>query len=93
MSPTIQKFVELERRKEEIRKYFDELQAAMEAVAKEVGVGTMFQDEQGIVYRIVSPDGRYVHFDKFACERTKREGETRGTLSAKEAKEAGFDVK
>ena len=94
MSPVIQKFLELERRKEEVKKYFDELQAALEAVSAEVGVGGMFQDpSDGTVFKVEIPDGRFVKFDKIGYVRTKREGEVRGSLSVKEAREAGFDVK
>lgn len=94
MSPAMQKFVELERRKNEVKKYFDELQQALEAVSAEIGVGGFFQDpSDGTVFRIVVPEGRFVAFDKLGYERTKREGEARGTLSVKAAEEAGFKVK
>lgn len=89
----MQKFVELEKRKNEVKKYFDELQSALEAVSAEVGVNGMFQDDAGTVYKIVIPDGKFVTFDKLGYERTKREGEARGTLSVKAAEEAGFKVK
>jgi len=86
------KFLELEKKKDEVKKYFDELQASCEAVAKEIGLGTMFQDAQGTVYRIVVPEGRYVHFDKYGYERTRRGDEKSGSLSLKDARAAGFAV-
>jgi hypothetical protein len=86
------KFVELEKQKETVKKYFDDLQNALEAVVDEIGVDCYFQDEAGTVYKTVIPDGRFVKFEKLSYERTKRPGEARGTLSVKEAKEAGFTV-
>jgi hypothetical protein len=93
MTPAMQKFVELERKKEEVKKYFEDLQVALEAVIAEVGIGGYFQDEQGIVYKTTVPDGRFVKFDRVGYDRTKREGEARGSLSVKEAEGAGFKVK
>lgn len=86
------KFIALEKKKEEIKKYFDELTAATEAVAKEIGIGGMFQDAEGTVYHIVIPDGRFVHFDKIGYERTRRAGEKQGSLALKTARERGFVV-
>ena len=87
------KFVELERQKEVVKKYFDDLQTVLEMVAEEVGIDGYFQDpSDGTVFKVVVPDGRFVKFEKLGYERTKRSGETRGTLSVKEAKEAGFTV-
>jgi hypothetical protein len=84
------RFVELERKKEEVKKYFDELNTAVETVSKEVGVNGMFQDEQGIVYKVVIPEGKFVYFEKISYVRTRRPHEKRGDLSMKEAESAGF---
>ncbi len=86
------KFVALERKKEDIKKFFDELNAACEAVVKEVGVNGYFQDDQGIVYKVVVPEGKFVHFEKFSYVRTRRPHEKRGDLSMKEAEGAGFTL-
>lgn len=86
------KFVELEQKKEEVKRYFDELRAATEAVAKEVGVNGYFQDHAGIVYKIVEPEGKFVTFDKISYVRTRRAHEKRGDLSMKEAEGAGFTL-
>jgi len=94
LTPAMQKLVDLDKKKAEIKQYFEELQAALEAVSAEVNVGGMFQDpSDGTVFKITEPDGKFVKFEKLGYDRTKREGEARGTLSVKEAKEAGFDVK
>lgn len=90
MTDLQKKFVELERKKEEVKKYFDELSAATAALVKETGVGSYFQDEQGIVYKVVVPDGKFVSFDKFGVIRTKRPHERAGDLSMKEAEAAGY---
>lgn len=86
------KFVALERKKEEVKKYFDELNAAVEAVSKEVGINGLFQDEQGIVYKVVIPEGKFVYFEKISYVRTRRAHEKRGDLSMKEAEAAGFQL-
>lgn len=92
MTEAQNKFVELERKKEDVKKYFDELAAATEAVSKEVGVNGFFQDEQGVVYKVVVPDGKFVYFDKLSCVRTRRAHEKRGDLSMKEAEAAGYTL-
>lgn len=84
------KFVELERKKDEVKKYFDLLNEAIEAVSKEVGINGYFQDDEGVVYKPVIPDGKFVYFEKISYVRTRRAHETRGDLSMKEAEGAGF---
>lgn len=64
----------------------------MESVAKEVGINGYFQDNEGTVYKVVEPDGKYVNFEKISYVRTRRLNEKRGDLSLKEAEEAGFSV-
>jgi hypothetical protein len=86
------KFVELERKKEEVKKFFDELNTAVEAVSKEVGINGMFQDDQGIVYKVVVPEGKFVYFEKISYVRTRRPNEKRGDLSMKEAEAAGYQL-
>jgi len=94
MTPTQERFVVLEKRKDEYKQWLQELQEATQAVADEIGgVNKYFQDEEsGIVYRMIKPTGRYVHYEEWSYLRTKREGETKGTLSIKEAKEQGFVI-
>jgi len=86
------RFVELERKKDEIHKYYENLEVALSELIAEQGVGSLFQDEQNIVYKLVEAEGRYVKFDKYSYTRTKRPGEDRGSLSMKEAREKGFNV-
>lgn len=89
MTDTQKRFVELERQR---KQFLDDFDAALKAVAEEAGVGNYFQDDQGVVYKIVTPEGRWVRFDAVSYVRTKRDGESKGTLSAKEATEAGFEM-
>ena len=90
MTEAQKKFVELERQKESVKAFFEQLEEATKAVAQEVGIDGLFQDDQGIVYKVVVPEGRFVHYEKLSYVRTKRDGEVRGTLSMKEAEAAGF---
>lgn len=86
------KFIELEKKKEEIKQFYKELQAATEAVFKEVGEGGSFQDAEGTVYQMVVPEGKFVNFEKYGYMRTRRSHEKRGDLSLTKAKELGYDV-
>ena len=92
MTDAQKKFVELERKKEEVKKYFDELNAACVALSKEIGINGMFQDDQGVVYKVVIPDGKFVYFEHISYVRTRRPHEKRGDLSMKEAESAGFKI-
>lgn len=92
MTEAQSRFVELELRKEEVKKYFEELNSAVEAVSKEVGINGMFQDSAGIVYKVVIPEGKFVYYDKISYVRTRRPNEKRGDLSMKEAELAGFKL-
>ena len=94
ITPAIKRFIELERKKEEVKRYFEELSEATKAVVAEIGVDTFFQDPtDNTVFQIVEPEGRYVNYERYSYVRTKREGEARGSLSVKKAEEAGFTVK
>lgn len=93
VSPAIQRLLDLDVKKDEIKQWHEDLQEALIAVAEEVGVGGMFQcPTTGRVYEVVEPNGRFVYFDKLSYNRTKLEDEVKGTLSIKKAREAGFDV-
>ncbi len=83
------KFVQLEKQRKTFLEEFDE---ALQAVAAEVGTDGYFQDNDGVVYKITCPVGRWVKFDTISYVRTKRGEEKQGTLSVKEAQGAGFSV-
>ncbi len=93
LSQTIQKFLALEAKKAEAKKYWEELDAATEAVKAEIGLNSYFQDPAtGCVYKIVKPEGRFVEYKDVGYVRTKKPDEKRGDLSMKEAEEAGFTL-
>lgn len=92
MTPAQAKFVELEKKKAEVKKFFEELQTATETLVKEHGTNFYFQDPEGTVYKLIEPEGRFVKFDRYGYIRTRRVDEKRGDLSLKEAEEAGFTV-
>lgn len=94
LTPAIQRFIELERKKSEYKKFYEELSKATEDLVKEIGVNSYFQDpSDGTVFKLVIPEGRFVYYEKFSYVRTRRADEKRGDLSLKEAQEAGFEVK
>lgn len=92
MSPNQLKLVQLDKRKDEIKKFYEELQETIKAVQAEVGINGYFQDNEGTVYKVVEPDGKFVKFEKISYVRTKRPHEPRGELSVKEAESAGFTI-
>jgi len=89
MTPAQQRFVELEKQR---KVFLEEFDAALQAVADENGVDSYFQDDEGTVYKVVCPAGRWVKFDTVSYLRTRRGEEKAGTLSQKEAEGAGFKV-
>lgn len=93
LTPKQLRFIELERQKAGYKKFLAELEEATKDVAEEVGVGGFFQDSAGVVYKIVIPNGEFQYFKHIGYERTRRSDEAKGSLSLKEAAEAGFDVK
>ena len=92
MTPTQMKFIALEKKKDEVKKYYEDLKNVLEEIARENGVNSYFQDAEGTVYKIVEPAGKFVTYDKISYVRTRRLHEERGDLSLKEAKAAGFLV-
>lgn len=69
----------------------EEAKVKLEEALSKLPVNSYFQEPfTGIVYKIVVPKGRFIYFDKLSYERTKLVGETKGSLSIKEAQEQGF---
>lgn len=92
MTEAQKRFVNLEKKKAEVKRFFDELKEATQDVAKEVGINGYFQDNEGTVYKIVEPEGKFVTYEKISYVRTRRQDEKRGDLSLTEAESAGFTV-
>ena len=86
-----QKFLELSKRSESLRSELKELGSELEGLLKTIGIGSSFQDPtDNTVFEVVVPNGTFVSFKSVDYDRTKREGEKRGSLSMTRAKELGF---
>ena len=92
LSETQRKFIELDRQKAAFKKFQEDYAQAVADLIKEVGVGAHFQDDQGTVYQTATCDGKWIHFDKFEVNRTRRAGEKAGSLALKTAKDLGYSV-
>ena len=92
MTPTQLRFIELEKKKEESKKFYEEFKQVTEQLAEEVGIGGHFKDSEGTVYQVVVPEGKFVPFDKVSYIRTRRSHEKRGDLSLTKARELGYEV-
>lgn len=94
MNDTQQRLVELADQKEAIVEQLKKIDAELAVEATALGVNEIFQNpETGVVYKTIVPAGTYVTFKEIDYVRTRKEGETRGSLSMKEAEAAGFSVK
>jgi hypothetical protein len=82
------RLVALDLRKKEITAYYEELDQVLPLVVAEVGINGYFQAPDGTVYKLLKAEGKFVTFKDFDFHRTKREGESRGTLSKDEAEKA-----
>lgn len=92
LTPTRQRYAELDKRYAELRPFFDELKAAKAAVINECGTDEFFQDSDGIVYYTAEKKGQWIDFTPYEILRTRRPGEKKGSLSLMVAKDAGFEV-
>lgn len=88
------KFLELSKRYERLLEEMKAIKPTMQELMMEMGEGSSFQDpSDGTVFLVVKPTGTFISFDPIAYERTKRIGETKGSLSVKRAEELGYNVK
>lgn len=87
------KLIKLDNQKELVKKYHEDMAAVCEELHSLHGEGFLFQDpESGSVFKLTKPTGQYVFNRLYSYGRTKRDGEAKGSLSKKEAEEAGFEV-
>ena len=93
MTEAQERLVKLDLKKAEISAYYEEVDKAIADVVAEIGIDGMFQGSDGCVYKVAKAKGKYVPYKDVEYVRTKRPDEKAGTLSVKEAKERGFDVK
>lgn len=88
-----QKFLEISARYEELKAEMKLLKPELNGLLEEIGTDTYFQDPATkLVYKVVQPTGTYIEFSKISYNRTKKEDEKKGSLSKKEAQEAGFEL-
>ena len=86
-------FLALAKKKEELQKQASLVQSELADVMRQLPLGEMFQDPtDGVVYQVVVPGGTFVQYKSVDYIRTRKEGETKGTLSMKEAEATGFTL-
>ena len=91
-------FIELDKKYDEVKSFFDQYKAAKEELIAVAGYGHFFTDQDKTVYKTIDPPGKYTYFEKAAVARTSRrlsdDEESKGSyvLTQKEATEAGFEL-
>jgi len=94
MTEAQQTFIEMSKRYEALKEEMKALKLIMTESMIEIGVGKHFQDHvDNTVFQIVKPTGTFISFDDIGYERTRREGEAKGSMSMKRANELGYNVK
>jgi hypothetical protein len=88
-----QTVITLSLQKEKLKKEMEEINSKLEESLKSLGLGHMFQSEDGTVFRVSKPTGTYISFREIDYDRTRREGEKSGSLSLTDARNAGYEVK
>ncbi|RMG80255.1 MAG: hypothetical protein D6707_06705, partial [Bacteroidetes bacterium] len=84
-------FLTMVEKYEALKKELKEMKPKMQELLEQIGEGEYFTGNN-VVYKVIRPEGTFVSFDKISYVRTKKEDEKRGSLSMKEAKEAGFNI-
>lgn len=88
------RFLELAKYQEELKGKLDEVRQELTSLMTELGIGTYIQDNDSLaVYKVVKPQGTFMYYKDIDYVRTALEGERAGSLSKKEAEEAGFTLK
>lgn len=75
-----------------IKPQLDKLRDIKQRLVAAAGIGHMFQGPDGVVYQIAEKRGQWVDFTPFEITRTRRPGESKGSLSLTAARDAGFEV-
>lgn len=89
-----QKFIELAKQLEALNDQRDALREELTQTMLALGLGTLAQDSvTGIVYKVNKPKGTFTYFRDIDYVRTAKPDERAGSLSKKEAEEAGFNLK
>jgi hypothetical protein len=91
MNELQQKFLALAKRKEDLTRQLKQVNTELAETMRQLPIGEMFQDPaDGVVYQTIYPTGTFVEYKNIDYIRTRKEGETKGSLSMKEAQAAGF---
>ena len=93
MTELQKKYVQMEKQKAKIKEFYEKFDALTEELFDELGEGGHFQDDEGTVYQAVNQTGTFVSFKTKGIDRTRREGEKKGSLSLKSAEALGYEVK
>lgn len=87
------KFLEAAKKYEQLQEEVSKVREELVASMTELGIGAYVQDpETGLVYKVTKPGGTFVYYKDIDYVRTAKASERAGTLSKKEAEEAGFTV-
>jgi hypothetical protein len=91
--PAVREYIALDRVYAETVKPLLEKMSELKAdIAARYKIGTHFQDTDGTVFEIDAQEWKSVRMETFAINRTRREGEAKGSLSEKRAKELGYTL-
>lgn len=94
MTENQKKLIELSNKYEKIKDELNAVGLELGIVLNQLELNTYFQDLETLaVYKIVKPKGTFVAYKDVDYVRTAFESESRGSLSKKEAEEAGFSLK
>ena len=86
-------FLEVVKEYEATKNKLKELSEKLDIELESLGVGIHFQDEEtGAVYEIVKPKGTFIPYKVLVYNRTKLDGEFKGSLSKKRAEELGYTI-
>ncbi len=87
-----QAIIENEKAKVEAKKVFEESKKLAAQMLELTGIGYMFQDTAGIVYKVNEPVWKSYQMEKVEITHTRYDDKGKGSLSLPEAREAGFIV-
>lgn len=86
-------FSELDKKRDEAKIIFEKYKEVVTEMHRRMGESYHWQDAEGTVFQLAIADGRWVAFEPLIVNRTRRNGEAKGTLSEKAAKELGYELK
>lgn len=86
-------FLENAKKYEALQEQLNQVRESLVTSMTDLGLGTYVQDlESGLVYKVTKPTGTFMYYRDIDYVRTAKATERAGTLSKKEAEEAGFTV-